>query len=437
MSANLSLDRLRFLLQQLGKLLWIKPLIISLLSVAAAFLAKLTDDLGLDTWLPKVSPGSVETLLSVMASSMMVIATLAVASMVAAYASASSTATPRSLKLVIADDLSQNALSTFIGAFIFSMVSLTAVKNQYYGDAGLFTLLALTALVFFIVIATFVRWVDGIARLGRVGTTVDTVERTAANAMCRRRDAPALCGIPATEDTPTGEKLFSLEVGYIQHIDMAQLQDCACEWQDRIRLVVLPGTFVTPDRPLAFIRSASGEMTESKRKKLLKAFLVDNERTFEDDPRFALVVLSEIASRALSPAVNDPGTGIDIIGRLVRLFVLWGQPHQEDVNKSDEGGPHYDRIEVPLLSVDDMFDDAFSPIARDGAAMVEVAIRLQKGLRALANLGNEPLRKAALKYARLALQRAEQGLDTAEDIEAVRKAALVDDQGMTTAHPPA
>lgn len=429
MSAYLSMDRLRFLLQQLRKQLWIKPLIISLFSVAAAFLAKLTDDLGLDTWLPKVSPGSVETLLSVMASSMMVIATLAVASMVAAYASASSTATPRSLKLVIADDLSQNALSTFIGAFIFSIVALTAVKNQYYEGAGLFTLLALTALVFSIVIVTFMRWVDGIARLGRVGTTVDTVERTAANAMRRRRDAPALCGIPATEDKPTGEKLFSLEVGYIQHIDMAQLQDCACVWQDRIRLVVLPGTFVTPDRPLAFIRSASGEMTESKRKKLLKAFLIDKERTFEDDPRFALVVLSEIASRALSPAVNDPGTGIDIIGRLVRLFVLWGQPHQADVNKSDEDKPRYDRIEVPLLSVDDMFDDAFTPIARDGAAMVEVAIRLQKGLRALANLDNEPLRKAALKYARLALQRAEQGLDTAEDIEAVRKAAPVNDQG--------
>ncbi len=427
MTAYLSMDRLRFFLQRLCKQLWVKPLIISLLSVGAAFLAKLTDDLGLDTWLPRIDPEAVETLLSVIATSMMVIATLAVASMVSAYASASSTATPRSLKLVIADDLSQNALSTFIGAFIFSIVALTAVKNQYYEGAGLFTLLALTALVFSIVILTFVRWVDRIARLGRVGTTVDTVERTAANAMRRRRDAPALGGIPATGDNPTGEKLFSPMVGYIQHIDMAQLQDCACQWKDRIRLAVLPGTFVTPDRPLAFIRSTSGELTEAKRKKLLEAFLIGKVRTFEDDPRFALVVLSEIASHALSPAVNDPGTGIDIIGRLVRLFVLWGQPHQADTNKSDEDKPRYDRIEVPLLSVDDMFDDAFTPIARDGAAVVEVGIRLQKGLRALANLDDEPLRKAALKYARLALRRAEQGLDNAEDIAAVRKAAPMDD----------
>ena len=433
MSANLSLDKLRFLLQQLHKLLWVKPLIISLLSVGAAFIAKLTDDSGLANWLPKISPESVDALLSVMASSMMVIATLAVASMVSAYSSASSTATPRSLKLVIADDLSQNALSTFVGAFIYSIVALTAVKNQYYGDAGLFTLLVLTALVFSIVIVTFLRWVDGIARLGRIGTTIDTIERAAADALSRRRDAPALDGIPASEDIPTGEKLFSSEVGYVQYIDMAQLQDCASEWQDRIRLAVLPGTFVTPDRPLAYIRSPSGDMTDEERKKLLEAFLIDKERTFEDDPRFALVVLSEIASRALSPAVNDPGTAIDVIGRLVRLFLLWGKPRQTDDKKSDEGDTDYDRIEVPLLSVDDMFDDAFTPISRDGAAIVEVAIRLQKGFQALVSLENEPVRKAALKYAKLALKRAEQGLDTAEDIAAVRMAAPVDAQEMT--HP--
>lgn len=54
--------------------------------------------------------------------------------MVSAYASASRTATPRTFPLVVADDVSQNALSTFVGAFIFSAVSLTAVKNDYFEE---------------------------------------------------------------------------------------------------------------------------------------------------------------------------------------------------------------------------------------------------------------------------------------------------------------
>ncbi|WP_088328965.1 DUF2254 domain-containing protein [Lacimicrobium sp. SS2-24] len=423
----ISADRIRFLLQQLSKQLWLKPLVISLLSVSVAFLAKFAEGTELANWMPQVTFESVSHLLSVMSSSMMVIATLAVASMVSAYASASSTATPRAVKLVIADDLSQNALSTFIGAFIFSIVALTAIENDFYQDAGLFTLLVLTVLVFAIVILTFVRWVDRIARLGRVGTTIDSVEDVAAQALLRRRKAPALGGVIATGGCVEGVPLYCDEVGYIQHIDMARLQKCAEKWQIRVRLAALPGTFITPDRPLAYVKGSQNKLDEQQKQKLCGTFMLGTSRTFEDDPRFALVVLAEIASRALSPAVNDPGTGIDIIGRMVRLFVLWGKTDSEpdsSEQKKQTAEVSYDRIEVPLISVDDMFDDAFTPVARYGAANVEVAIRLQKALRALSKSKDGATRKAAEKYAAQAMERAERALVHDQDITRVRNVIM-------------
>ena len=86
------------------------------------------------------------------------------------------------------------------------------------------------------------------------------------------------------------------------------------------------------------------------------------------------------AARALSPAVNDPGTAISIIGSCVRLFALWARPLDED----DAGDPEFDRVHVPGLSVSAMFDDAFTAIARDVAGMVEVGVRLQKAFLSLA-----------------------------------------------------
>jgi len=70
-----------------------------------------------------------------------------------------------------------------------------------------------------------------------------------------------------------------------------------------------------------------------------------------------------------------------------------------------------------------MFDDAFNAFARDGAGTVEVAIRLQKALAALAPLGNSAMLDAAMRHSRLALARAEQALVIPEDVEAVRKIA--------------
>jgi uncharacterized membrane protein len=46
-------------------------------------------------------------------------------------------------------------------------------------------------------------------------------------------------------------------------------------------------------------------------------------RYFHEDPRFGLITLSEIASRALS--VNDPSTAIQIISSHVRLFSVWAE----------------------------------------------------------------------------------------------------------------
>lgn len=46
----------------------------------------------------------------------------------------------------------------------------------------------------------------------------------------------------------------------------------------------------------------------------------DADQANHEASRFGLIALSEIACRALSPAVNDPGTAIAIIGRFVRLW---------------------------------------------------------------------------------------------------------------------
>jgi len=80
-------------------------------------------------------------------------------------------------------------------------------------------------------------------------------------------------------------------------------------------------------------------------------------------------------------------------------------------------------VEVPKISLWDMFDDAFTAIARDGAGAIEVAGRLQKAFESLVSIGDGAMRDAARHHARLALARAENMLSLPEDLEVVRKLA--------------
>lgn len=413
-------DHLRFLLNRLSDRLWVKPLFMCLLSIGAVFVAKLTEQFTVN-WLPTADVDSLVKLLSIMASSMLVIATFSVTSMVSAYNSASTTATPRAFAVVVADDVSQNALSTFIGAFIFSIVALISVTNSVFEDNGIFALFVLTGCVFAMVIFTFIRWVDRLARLGRVGSTIDRVENAATQALIRRRDAPHLCAL-ADKNTPsTGTVIEAETTGYIQHINMSALQLLAEKHQVRLAIQVLPGSFVAPGSPLVKVIKDSTQEKKLEKPdsaKIIAAFQLGRDRLFDDDPRFGLVVLGEIAGKALSPAVNDPGTAIKVIGALVRLFSLWSAPHAtEEVL--------FDRILVTPLALDCMFGDAFTAIARDGAGSVEVMIRLQKAFIMLHSNGDTDMQQATQTHAALAFKRCQHAMTLEEDIQAVKAVSLL------------
>ncbi|NLG77817.1 MAG: DUF2254 domain-containing protein, partial [Xanthomonadaceae bacterium] len=80
-------------------------------------------------------------------------------------------------------------------------------------------------------------------------------------------------------------------------------------------------------------------------------------------------------------------------------------------------------IYVPPILVAEMFDDVFAPIARDGASIVEVQIRLHKALQTLAKIGDEDFAANAARLAKRALARSENALELDEERDAVRKIA--------------
>ena len=86
MASLISADSIRVFLNRFRDRLWVKPLTVCLLSVALVFAAKLADSTTLEQIVPLISADSIESLLSIMAASMLVIATFSVASMVSAYA---------------------------------------------------------------------------------------------------------------------------------------------------------------------------------------------------------------------------------------------------------------------------------------------------------------------------------------------------------------
>lgn len=74
---------------------------------------------------------SVDSILRIMASSMLVVLTFSLSTMLSAYACANQVAPPRATELIIEDSSSFSAISILLGAFIYSIVSLIALSYRY------------------------------------------------------------------------------------------------------------------------------------------------------------------------------------------------------------------------------------------------------------------------------------------------------------------
>jgi uncharacterized membrane protein len=398
--------------------LWFRATLISLLAVAAALLSILLSPLLPEGISAGIGAESVDHILNILATSMLAVTTFSLSTMVSAYSAATSNVTPRATRLLIEDTTTQNTLATFVGSFLYSLVAIITLSTGAYGERGRVVLFFVTIVVVMLIVGTLLRWIDYLLRLGRVGETTEEVERATMEAMKARRDRPNLGGVPISPDEPMpagAKQIYPDRIGYVQHIDIGALDSFAEQNEASIFVAALPGTFVHRGRPVAyFVGDSEADIGASVR----DAFSVGDERSFDQDPRFGLCVMAEIASRALSAAVNDPGTAIDVMGRAVRILGVWADDADKDVE--------YPHVHVPALRLADLFDDIFSPIARDGASIAEVQIRLQKTFVALAAFeGQERYAENAMRHARNALARAEAAIGFAPDLERVRDSAVL------------
>lgn len=406
----------QWLVTRLTHTLWVRAALFALLGIAAALLAaalqgSLPIELGLD-----LGENAVGTILEILASSMLAVTTFSLSIMVMAYGAATNNVTPRATRLLMQDTTTQNVLGTFIGTFLFSLVGITALSTETYDERGRAILFLVTLLVILLVVITILRWIEHLSHFGRVGDTTGRVEAVTLNALKDRVCHPGLGGVAvktAEFAPPASARPVRAQVtGLVQHLDMVELSELAEENDWEVWVVTLPGAFVSDPRPLAWVKGADGDEADEA---VRNVFTLGNDRSFDQDPRFGLSVLAEIASRALSPAVNDPGTAIDVLGRAVRILSYYSEQSVGEL----ECEPIYPRIQIPVLELDDLFDDIFAPIARDGASLIEVQMRLQKSLLLLAGQGVE-LAQCARRQALLALKHAEAAMALEEDRQRLR-----------------
>lgn len=400
-------------LRQPSNRLWVSTILSVFWAILFAFAAKLSNLFFPPDTFPKIELSTLESLLNVIASTMFAVSTFSLSIMVSAFSSAASGATPRATNLVIDDRVSRRTISSFISAFIYAIIAKTALGLEFFEQNGQFVLFLTTLAVLGYVIFTLIRWIYVLSHLGRLGNTLDKIYHSSEKSLQNYRANPLLGTAWKGTLGLQAQPIYAQNTGYLTHIDLAKLQKIAQGLETYIHIEIRPGELVMPDTLLAKVDYA-GDKTDAIR----QCFIIHKDRSFDQDPIWGFIVFSEVAQRALSPAVNDPGTAIKVMMNMMKLLVT---PCEYSSSKEE-----YDRLSIVPLALSQVIEHSFSPIARDGGATLEVGIILQKMLAGIwRNAPEAEIREQAFRQAENYLRRAKTSLTFEEDFNLLKEKHLL------------
>ena len=177
------------------------------------------------------------------------------------------------------------------------------------------------------------------------------------------------------------------EAAVLQVIDVPRVLDVAARSDAVVHFQVGTGETIRLDGVVALLHGPNDGTLDDE---ILRALDVGRERTFEQDPAWALRILADIALRALSPAMNDPTSavqaldGIDsLLGRLATRKLDLGEIADSDGNV---------RVLLVLPTWDDYLAVGLDEIIGASRQSPNVRVRLAHLLRDLLSIAPDDRR---------------------------------------------
>lgn len=206
--------------------------------------------------------------------------------------------------------------------------------------------------------------------------------------------------------------------GYIQTIDLDALVATARHANAVIRLEVGPGDYVIGEGEHVAVHPASAS-TEKVRKRIRGAFIVGSERSASQDIEFGLRQLVEIATRALSPGLNDVFTALAVIDNLSSSLVyIFNRGSAPPCRRDADGTIRIIRV-VP--DYEGLVGTAFDQIRQAGSGHPAILIRLTEAIARLAPcVRSQALRQPLLEQLDTILATGEQTITISRDLNILR-----------------
>ena len=330
---------------------------------------------------------------------------------------------PRLVSWFAGSAVMSHSLGVFTATFIYSLAALAWVDRGGTGKVPMLTVwfalvLLLVSVVFFVLLVEKL----GMLQISQVLAYAGDRGREVIERDYAALKAGGVADGGSSADELPAERQVVLHRGgpaVIQAIDVPRARALAAREGAVVAMAWAVGDTLVDGMALLRVHGGARPIDERRLRELVR---LGTERTFEQDPKYAIRILVDIAIKALSPAINDPTTAVQALDQVEDLLLRLGRVDLRAGRVCDERGAL--RLVFPVPNWEDFLVLAFDEIRYCGANSIQVMRRLRALLQDLMRQLPPGRRPALERY----LQRVDSGIRSTFEETEDRKDALEEDR---------
>ncbi len=242
---------------------------------------------------------------------------------------ATSNFTPRIIPGLLTDKKNQFVLGFYIGTIIYCIIIILNVKpGELNGDTPRFGVLL--AMLFGIAcLFLFIYFIHLISRKLQIDIIISSAAKHSVDLIRKENRERKKEALVLPPDRTGWHSLCTVEPGYLNEVNERRLRLICRQHNLQIELLHEPGVFLLQTDAVCRLSRDIG--TDKKlRNKVLSCLNFSNEPYGERTYLYGMNQISEVAVKALSPGINDPGTAAIALDYLSNIFchLLQGKPGQ-------------------------------------------------------------------------------------------------------------
>ncbi|CAM3505868.1 DUF2254 domain-containing protein [Zobellia roscoffensis] len=309
------------------------PVLISILCVVLAMVTLTLEDVKIIESIKEKVPylfiqdyETARSILSVFIGGIISLTVFSFSMVMVVLSQASSNFSPRLLPGLVSNSKHQFILGTYVGTLLYCIIILTSLgaRGIDANTVGLSTMFA--AILSVSCIGLFVYFIHSISGAIQIQNIIDKIFEKCngfADGELRNSDVSKIA--LQYIDTSGWIVLNSDKTGYFRGFDSKLLKKSIEKQENQIEVIPYLNQHLWQGMPILRIKET---ILDDELKNLMFCIDISSDRHEDDKGVGGMIKLMEIAVKAMSPGINDPGTAIDAIAKLGRLLSKYLQfPH--------------------------------------------------------------------------------------------------------------